>query len=74
MRVLHRVERGLWQRVLPGVFVTHGGTPTADELARAALAFAGDCAALSGSHALQRFGIRAAPAGALAAPGAHAAA
>jgi len=27
MRVLHRVERGLWQRVLPGVFVTHGGTP-----------------------------------------------
>ncbi|MDQ3465768.1 MAG: hypothetical protein M3500_14000, partial [Actinomycetota bacterium] len=59
--IAHQVSRGRWLRLLPGVYLTHGGTPTPVERAAAALLFAGEGAVLSGSHALQRYAVRSAP-------------
>jgi hypothetical protein len=51
--------RGRWQRLLPGVILAHRGTPTRRERRLAALAYAGDDAILTGSTALQVYGVRA---------------
>lgn len=58
----HRVRSGRWQRPLPGVYLTHSGACTGDEAVAAALAYAGRTGLLSGTFALQRYGVRAAPA------------
>ncbi|MBC5786401.1 hypothetical protein H8N03_25925, partial [Ramlibacter sp. USB13] len=44
--------RGRWQRILPGVVLTHRGTPTVAERRRAALVYAGPEARIGGMHAL----------------------
>ncbi|MGN6611060.1 MAG: hypothetical protein ACTHLJ_04745, partial [Angustibacter sp.] len=59
--VCHRIRRqGPWQRVHPGVVLTHSGTATERELNLAALAYAGDGAVLTGLGALRLLGVRAA--------------
>jgi len=50
--------RGPWQRLLPGVVLTHRGTPTRDELLRGALAFCGEDAVVTGWDALLSAGLR----------------
>lgn len=57
----HRVAMQRWQRILPGVYLTHSGRPHEEERVAAAMAFAGPGAVLSGSTALRRHGIRSAP-------------
>lgn len=49
---------GPWQRLLPGVVLTHRGTPTRHELILGALAFAGDNAVITGLDALRAHGLR----------------
>ncbi|HEX3004990.1 MAG TPA: hypothetical protein VHO27_12325 [Angustibacter sp.] len=59
--VCYRIRRqGPWQRVHPGVVLTHSGTATDRELHLAALAYAGDGAVLTGLSALRLLGVRAA--------------
>lgn len=36
----HRLERGRWQRVVPGVYVAHSGQVTRDEAVAAAMVYA----------------------------------
>jgi hypothetical protein len=55
-----KLERGLWQRVLPGIAVSHSGGTTERERAWAAVLHAGSGAALSGDSALRLFGLDAA--------------
>lgn len=50
---------GPWQRLLPGTYLAHRGTATETERARAALAYAGARAVLSGPVALRMRGFRA---------------
>ena len=57
----HRLERGRWQRVLPGVYVSHSGQLTRDEAVAAAMVYAGPAAVLSGTYALHRHRVRSAP-------------
>lgn len=38
--VRHRLQRGLWQPMMRGIYVTHAGPVTADDWDRAALLFA----------------------------------
>jgi len=47
---------GRWQRILPGVILTHRGAPTLLERRRAALVYAGPGARISGHHALDLWG------------------
>lgn len=59
----HRLRaRGPWQRLLPGVFLTLTGTPTAEQRDVAALLYAGSGSVLTGAAALRLWGVRA-PAG-----------
>jgi hypothetical protein len=56
--VTHRCRPdGPWQRMLPGVIVAHRGTPTTFERRLAALAYAGEGAALTGLDALAEMGM-----------------
>lgn len=47
-----RLDTGAWQALLPGVAVTHSGTPTRQQLRWAVVLTAGPGAALSGDEAL----------------------
>ncbi len=47
---------GPWRRLLPGVVLTHAGAPRPQEIARAALLYAGPDAILTGVEALRRAG------------------
>ena len=49
---------GPWQRLLPGVYLTHTGEPSQDQQLMAALCYCGDDAIITGLAALQRYGIR----------------
>ncbi|MBA3250777.1 MAG: hypothetical protein H0T66_10845 [Geodermatophilaceae bacterium] len=60
--IAHRIGTGRWQPLLPGVYLTHGGTPHPDERNAAALAFAGRGAVISGTVALRHHGVKASPA------------
>ncbi|MGN6089170.1 MAG: type IV toxin-antitoxin system AbiEi family antitoxin domain-containing protein [Actinomycetales bacterium] len=51
-----RVRRGRWQRLLPGVYVSYSGEATEDDVLRAALAWGGPRAVLTGESALRRHG------------------
>lgn len=53
-----QIERGRWQRVLPGVVVGHSGEITDRQRAWAAVLHAGDGAALSGDVALIEHGMK----------------
>jgi hypothetical protein len=53
---------GPWQRLLPGVYLTHNGPPTMQQRARAALLYAGTAAMLTGREALSRHGFLKLPA------------
>ena len=53
-----RLHTGDWQGVLPGVAVTHSGTPTRRQLLWAAVLAAGPGAALSGDEALVLHGMQ----------------
>ena len=52
---------GPWQRLLPGVYLVHRGTPTADERLHAAQQYAGYDSQFTGAAALHLHGIRAIP-------------
>lgn len=52
-----KLERGLWQRALPGVAIAHNGGTTERERAWAAVLHAGTGAALSGDTALRLAGL-----------------
>ncbi|MFN8078025.1 MAG: hypothetical protein U0Q19_00525 [Kineosporiaceae bacterium] len=52
---------GPWQRLLPGVVLTHRGTPTRRELLLGARAFCGDEAVITGIDALHAAGLRTLP-------------
>jgi very-short-patch-repair endonuclease len=55
--IRHRLESGRWRRILPRTYLT-SDTPTWNDRLRAALAFAGEDALLSGAAALSGFGLR----------------
>lgn len=56
--ITYRIRpRGPWQRILPGVVITHRGTPTQRERVLAALRYAGAGAVLSGAAALRAHGV-----------------
>lgn len=50
---------GPWQRILPGVYLTVTGTPTADQRDMAALLYAGPGSVITAAAALRRHGLRA---------------
>jgi hypothetical protein len=50
---------GPWQRLLPGVFLTVTGTPTAEQRDVAAQLYAGSSGLITGTAALRRWGVRA---------------
>jgi hypothetical protein len=52
---------GIWQRVLPGTYLLHRGTPTFDERLHAGLLYAGSDAVLTGSVALHLYDLNYAP-------------
>jgi hypothetical protein len=52
---------GPWQRLLPGVYLTVTGTPTADQLDMAALLHAGKYCMITGLAALRRHSVRVQP-------------
>ncbi|HUC58295.1 MAG TPA: hypothetical protein VMA95_12905 [Streptosporangiaceae bacterium] len=57
-----RIKKGgTWQRLLPGVYASTTGTPTADQLDMAALLYAGPGSALTGSAALRWYSARSRP-------------
>ncbi len=61
--VCNRILRsGPWQRLQPGVVLTHTGTPTRRERLLGALAYAGAGAQLTGVSALRAYGLHALPA------------
>lgn len=49
---------GPWQRLFPGVVLTHSGTPTRREWLLGAIAFAGPDAVITGADALRALGVR----------------
>lgn len=56
--VRHRLQRGLWQPMMRGIYVTHAGPVTADDWDRAALLFARTpSAVISGAAGLRRHGF-----------------
>jgi hypothetical protein len=50
---------GMWTRVLPGVHLVDGGTPSRHQRERAALLYAGVHSRLTGLTACRRYGVRA---------------
>lgn len=56
------LRSGPWQRLQPGVVLTHTGTPTRRERLLGALAYAGSGAVLTGVSALRAYGLNALPA------------
>lgn len=50
-------DGGPWQRMLPGVYLTHTGLPSADQRDLGALLYAGPRAVLTGPSSLRRFGL-----------------
>lgn len=56
-----RLEKGLWQTVLPAVYATHSGPLTLEQRAYAGLLYAGEAAQLTGPIAGQLLGLRYAP-------------
>ena len=61
--VAHRCRyRGPWTRVLPGVVLLSGGRPNTGQRIRAALAYAGESAVLTGMQAVVAHGLRRVPA------------
>ena len=62
----HRIRAdGPWQRLLPGIYLTVTGTPTAGQLEIAALLYAGKEGVLTGLAALRHHGIQVPAAGAI---------
>lgn len=57
----HKVSKGTWQRVFPGVFVTHSGTVTWKERAMAAVLARGKGAVVTLDGALHLWGLRSDP-------------
>jgi very-short-patch-repair endonuclease len=57
--IAHRMRTGQWQRPHPRVYVTYSGPLTEESRLAAALAYAGEGAALSHETALVRHGLRA---------------
>ena len=55
--VQHRLRRGRWQRLRPGVFLTNGGEPTRQQRVIAAQLWAGFEAAVDGASACHHFGL-----------------
>jgi hypothetical protein len=58
-------DGGPWQRLLPGVYLTHTGRPSADQRDLGALLYAGPRAVLTGPASLRRFGLGAPRTGAI---------
>ncbi|HLI39270.1 MAG TPA: hypothetical protein VKV80_18320 [Streptosporangiaceae bacterium] len=55
----HRVRPGgRWHTILPGVYLSSGGTPTAGQRDMAALLHAGPGSVITGASALLRHGIQ----------------
>ena len=50
-------DGGPWQRLLPSVYLTHTGPPSADQRDLGALLYAGPCAVLTGPSSMRRFGL-----------------
>lgn len=50
----HKLKRGSWQRIVPGVYSTVTGLITVDQRHMAALLYAGEDAVITGSHAVRR--------------------
>ena len=48
---------GCWQAILPGIYLDHTGTATAQQREMAALLYGGPCSVLTGAAALRRFGL-----------------
>lgn len=58
--VQHRTRRGgPWQRLLPGVYLTTSGAPTLEQLAVAAVLYAGPNSLLTGAAALRAYRMQA---------------
>lgn len=56
--IAHRLERGVWQRLLRGVYLSHSGKPSADEWAQAAALFPRTAhSVLSGATGLRYHGL-----------------
>jgi very-short-patch-repair endonuclease len=56
--IRHRIRaNGPWQILLPGVYVTSSGTPTAKQRATAAYLYAGDALAITGAAALTWYSL-----------------
>ena len=56
----HRCRAGgPWQRLLPGIYLTVTGQPTREQLATAALLYAGPASVITGPTALRQYNIRA---------------
>ena len=56
---LHRCRPGgPWQSLLPGLILAHNGPPTARQLRRAAVKYAGEGAVITGAAALEALGSR----------------
>lgn len=61
--IAHRCRyRGPWKRLLPGVVLLSGGRPSTRQRIRAALAYAGESAVLTGMQAVVAHGLRRVPA------------
>jgi hypothetical protein len=56
-----RLEKGLWQTVLPAVYAAHSGPLTQEQRAYAGLLYAGESAQLTGPIAGRLLGLRFAP-------------
>jgi len=50
-------DGGPWRRLLPGVYLAHTGSPSADQRELGALLYAGPRAVLTGPASLRRFGL-----------------
>src|SRR3954470_11352941 len=55
--VQHRVGRGVWRRLLPGVVLTHNGEPTQRQRIYGAWLWAGPGSAVDGASALRWYGV-----------------
>lgn len=53
--VKHRIKRGDWQKILPGVYCTLAGPVSQDQKLMAALLYAGPRAVLTGAWAVRRY-------------------
>jgi len=54
----HRVSHGQWQRILPGVLLTHSGDPTRRQRMIAASLWTGEESAIDGMSACAHFGLK----------------